>query len=161
MKTKLIKYSEGQWFAVPLKTNGYGLGIIVRGEYKTKGGLGYFFGPKYLTIPIGVDTFSKNKDNAIFICKFGDLGIIKGDWPLIMDGKPFRRDEWPVPKFHRVPPLPPGKAIIVEYPQDSSDMYRALHETTVPITSEILSLPKDGLFGSGAVEIVLTQKIEL
>ena len=36
-RKKHIKYSEGQWFAVPLKSGGYALGIIARGSHKVKG----------------------------------------------------------------------------------------------------------------------------
>jgi hypothetical protein len=160
MRKKYIKYQEGQWFAVPLRSVGYGIGIIVRGEYSTKGGLGYFFGPKYHEVPKGVDTLSKNRDNALLICRFGDYGIVNGKWLLIENGKPFVREEWPVPKFHRIPPLPPGQAVLVEYPHDSKDMFRPLCETAVPITSEILALPDDMLFASGSVEIALTNIIE-
>ena len=42
MGRKHIRYNEGQWFGVPLRKGGYAIGIIVRGSYKTKGGLGYF-----------------------------------------------------------------------------------------------------------------------
>jgi hypothetical protein len=155
MSKKRIKYSEGQWFAVPLKDDGFAIGIIVRGDYSTKGGLGYFFGQRYLSLPSGEETYSKNKDNAIFICLFGDLGIITGKWPLISDGKPFIREEWPVPLFHRLDPLQESKAIIVEYNEDHI-MGLPLRET-ITATNKILEFPNAGLYGSGAVEIELTK----
>jgi hypothetical protein len=55
-----IKYYEGQWFAIPLRTGGYGLGVVVRGGNKTKGGLGYFFGPRYDSIPNEKEIEKKN-----------------------------------------------------------------------------------------------------
>jgi|SRR5271157_6053791 len=154
MKNTHIKYSEGQWFAVPLRSGGYAIGIIVRGSYKTKGGLGYFFGPKYAEVPSNIETLAKNKDNSILIGWFGDLGIINGDWPLIEGRKPFAREEWPVPKFYRIPPLPIEKAFVVEYDQDTS-IHHPIHEYIVPISEEILKLPEDGGYGSGAIEIEL------
>ena len=160
MPKKAIKYQEGQWFAVPLRDGGYALGIIVRGSYKTKGGLGYFFGPKYPEVPIGIETFAKNKENTLLIRQFGDLGIITGEWPLIQDGKPFTYEDWPVPLFHRVPPFSEGKAVIVEYRQDYSGDEHPIRETVTPLTDEILKLPKDVLSGSGAVEIVLTKLLK-
>jgi hypothetical protein len=36
---------------VHYKDGGYALGIIVRGSFRTKGGLGFFFGPRYVEIP--------------------------------------------------------------------------------------------------------------
>jgi hypothetical protein len=68
-----IRYREGQWFAIPLRKEGYALGIIVRGCYKTKGGLGYFFGPKYAEIPNDEATWEKKPEEAILIARFGDL----------------------------------------------------------------------------------------
>jgi hypothetical protein len=158
-RKRLVKYEEGQWFAVPLRNGGYALGIIVRGNFKTKGGLGYFFGPKYEVIPTGEETYSKNKDNALLIQKFGDLGIIEGEWPLIHNSKPFNRDEWPVPLFHRVLPFPEGKALIVEYRQDYSGSESPVKETVVPLTDGVKKLPKDVLSGSGSIEITMTKLI--
>lgn len=154
---KHVKYDEGQWFAVPLRDGHYGIGIIVRGNYHTKGGLGYFFGPKYSNVPTEQETYSKNKDNAILICRFGDLGIIRGDWPLINNAKLFSREEWPVPLFHRVLPIPENKAVIVEYRQNFNGMGAPFRETITPLSEEVLRLPEAGLFGSGAVEIELTK----
>lgn len=152
-----VKYSEGQWFAVPLRDTGYAVGIIARGNYKTRGGLGYFFGPKYLQIPTGAVTYSKNKSNSIFICRFGDLGIIQGKWPLISKGKPFTRDDWPVPLFFRTTPSFEDKAVIVEYDQDFSGFGKPTREFVSDITDEILEFPEDGLCGYGFVEIRLTR----
>jgi hypothetical protein len=160
MNMKRIHYSEGQWFAIPLKKGGYAIGIITRGEYKTKGGLGYFFGPKYNDIPSGEETFLKNSNNAIFIGIFGDLGIIRGEWPLIENGKPFIRKDWPVPLFHRISPLQPEVAYVVEYAQESFVMYRPIRERVVQVTKEVTSMPKDSVYGYGAVEIKLTRLLD-
>ena len=160
MSKTRIKYKEGQWFAVPLRDGGYTLGIIVRGGYRTKGGLGYFFGPRYSDIPIGKDTFSKNKENALFICQFGDLGIITGVWPIISDGKPFQREEWPVPLFYREAPLQKGKIVIVEYSQDFSGLEFPIRETVALAADQTPQMAEEGLFGQGAVEIVLTRLLK-
>jgi hypothetical protein len=158
-QSKPIEYDEGQWFAIPLRKGGYAIGIIVRGSFKTKGGLGYFFGPKYLKLPTGNDTFEKNSFNPILIGQFGDLGIIRDDWPLINDGKPFVYDDWPVPFFQRVLPLPEGKIVIVEYGQRYSGNDLPIHERITDVSDELLKLPKDCIHGSGAVEIILTNML--
>jgi len=156
-RRKHIKYSEGQWFAVPLKDGGYALGIIVRGSYKTKGGLGYFFGPRYENIPDEQETWHKQPSDAILIAWFGDLGIILGQWPLISTTRPFRREEWPVPKFHRLDALDPSKGWLVEYDQETSGLYLAGRRETYLNARELVGLPKDSLLGYGAVELVLTK----
>ncbi len=91
------------------------------------------------------------------ICHFGDLGIIRRQWPLINNGQLFNRSDWPVPLFHRVLPIPEGKAVIVEYGQDYSGLEAPICERITPVNEEILKLPEDGLFGSGAIEILLTK----
>ncbi|MAT44851.1 MAG: hypothetical protein CL609_21175 [Anaerolineaceae bacterium] len=154
-----IQYFEGSWFAVPLRDYGYGMGIIVRGAFKTKGGLGYFFGPRYTELPTGIDTLEKNKSNAILVCMFGDLGIINGTWPLISEGKAFSRQDWPVPLFLRNPPYPEDLAYIVDYGQDYSGSGNPISEKKVNIDEEILKIPKDSLFGCRAVEIALAKKL--
>lgn len=157
MQVNYMTYGEGRWFAVPLRDGGYAMGIITRGSSETKGGLGYFFGPRYPDIPASSETYRKNKDNAAFIVQFGDLGITSGHWPLIPDGKPFVRDEWPVPLFHRIHPLYKGMAVIVEYGQDYSGLEPPINEKMDILSDGILKYPKDGAIGSAAVEIELTK----
>lgn len=156
-RRKHIKYSEGQWFAVPLQDGGYALGIIVRGNYKTKGGLGYFFGPRYEDIPGEQETWLKGPSDAILIAWFGDLGIIWGRWPLISSMRPFRREEWPVPKFHRIDALRPDKGWLVEYSSEAKGVGEQPIRETYCDAKELMGLPKDSLLGYGAVEIILTK----
>lgn len=155
-RKKHIKYSEGQWFAVPLKDGGYALGIIARGSYKTKGGLGYFFGPRYETIPDGKETWRKRPSDAVLIAWFGDLGIIWGKWPLIPSTRPFRREEWPVPKFRRTDALKPEKGWLVEYSQEVGGIPAPIRETYCDAKS-LMGLFEDGDYGYEAIEIVLTR----
>ena len=158
-KYKNIKYYEGQWFGVPLRQGGYALGIIVRGSHKTKGGLGYFFGPKYYRIPDESDTFEKKKDDAVLISWFGDLGILNGRWPLIQSSRQFSRNEWPLPLFGREISLIPNKGMIVEYEDNPKGEWRIIKEIPVDI-EEIANLPSDGYLGGGAIEIRLSKLFE-
>jgi hypothetical protein len=155
-RKKRIKYSEGQWFAVPLKDGGYALGIIVRESYQTKGGLGYFFGPRYEGIPDERETWHKQPSDAILIAWFGDLGIIWGRWPLIPSTRPFRREEWPVPKFMRIDALKPEKGWLVEYSQEIDGISLPVRETYCN-ASDLVGLPEDVTYGSEALEIALTK----
>lgn len=153
-----IKYSEGQWFAVPLKNGGYALGIIVRGSYKTKGGLGYFFGPWYDTIPDERETWRKQPSDAILIAWFGPLGIEWGKWPLIPSTRPFRREEWPVPKFKRIDSLKPEKGWLVEYSQEVGGISESAPVREIYCNARDLNgLPDDGVYGYEAIEIVLAK----
>lgn len=156
VRQKHIRYSEGQWFAVPLLKDGYAIGIIVRGSYKTKGGLGYFFGPKYENIPADEATWEKKPGEAILIARFGDLGIINGRWPLIESTRPFSKEEWSIPKFGLEVSLLPGKGFIREYGQNDTGELILIKEEPVD-AKDIVDLPEDSSMGDGAVEIRLTK----
>jgi hypothetical protein len=160
MRKNPIRYSEGQWFAVPLRKGGYALGIIVRGSYKTKGGLGYFFGPSYSEVPNDEATWRKIPEEAILITRFGDLGIIDGRWPLIRSSRPFSRGEWPIPKFGSKVSLLPNKGLIREYDHNDRGEWKLIREIPVDL-KDIAGLPEDVSMGGGAVEIRLTELLNV
>ena len=139
-----------------MKDDGYALGIIVRGNYKTKGGLGYFFGPKYKVVPDEQETRLKQPSKANLIAWFGDLGIIWGNWPLIASAQPFRREEWPVPKFQRLDSLNSERGWLVEYSQDSNGLERPIRETPCD-AKDLVGYPEDDVYGYKAVENVLSK----
>ena len=61
---KRIKYQEGDVFVFPLRSDGYGVGLITRiSSDKHRIPLGYFFKHKYVLIPtmIDFDLIEKNK----------------------------------------------------------------------------------------------------
>jgi len=156
IRRKHIQYREGQWFVIPLRAGGYALGTIVRGCNKTKGGLGYFFGPKYREIPDDKVIWEKSPADAILITWFSDLGIINGSWPLLRSTRPFSIDDWPIPKFGHKDPLVPGKGYIREYTMDAYGSWMLKKESIVAV-EEIIDFPEDVFMGGGAVEIKLTK----
>jgi hypothetical protein len=159
MQEKRYRYNEGQWFAVPLRSEGFALGIIVRGSSRTKGGLGYFFGPKHLEIPDEKETWKVNQQNAILVSWFSDWGIKIGRWPLIKSTRPFSKEDWPIPKFSQPITFPPDKAYIIEYDQNDTGEMNP-RKITVINASEIVGLPVARLSGGGAIEIRLTDILE-
>jgi hypothetical protein len=88
-----IRYKEGQWFAAPLRTSRFALGIVVRGSYRNGICLEYFFGPVYSEVPDMGITLVKKPNDAILITRFGDRGITTGEWPLIESLRLFSREE--------------------------------------------------------------------
>ena len=156
-----IEYDEGQWFAVTLKGGGYALGIIVRGRYRTKGGLGYFFGPVYSEAPLDVETERLEPSDAIYIGWFGDLHIIEGKWPLIEKASPsFDRSRWPIPTFAEADPMYPEKfGVLVKYDQeDPGDQSTA--RRTLRRNSTLVSLPENVTSGAIATEIKLANLLK-
>jgi Immunity protein 26 len=144
-------YSEGDWFAVPLGSNDFALGIIARANPKGVL-LGYFFGPRRQQLPSLADAAGLLPDDAILVGKFGHLGIRGGSWPLLGQQPGWDRSSWPTPVFVRYEELP-GRTFQVRY--DDADPNRVIDETQVePGAAE--QGPQDGLMGAGFVERRLT-----
>jgi immunity protein 26 of polymorphic toxin system len=148
---KKVKYEEGDWFAVPLRKGGFAPGVVARTG--TKGiFLGYFFSPKYRTLPDLHDVLQNSAASPVLVALAGDLGLIRGDWKVL--GKPWnwRRDRWPLPAFSRRDALT-GKASQVTY--NEADLLT--EERVTPCSeAEAGELPADGVWGYGAIEKRLT-----
>jgi hypothetical protein len=147
-------YSEGDWFAVPLRGGGFAAGLIARMMPHREGVLlGYFFGPRRDKFPTLDELRDLSAPDAILVERFGDLGIVDGTWPLVGHVDGWDRSAWPTPAFGRSEELT-GRAFKVTY--DDVDPNVLLEETPIDL-SELASMPKDGLSGAGAVERVLTR----
>lgn len=149
-----LPYEEGTWFAVPLRSSGYGLGVVARATKRGKVLLGYFFGPRRDVEPTLGAASSLRAADAVLVVRFGDLYLIDKSWPIIGCLPTWRREEWPMPSFVRRDELS-GKAWRVEYADDNPNEV---------IAEEILAtdsggLGRDSLLGAGAVEIVLTNRL--
>ncbi len=156
---KKIIYSEGNWFAVPLRSDGFAMGLVARGGFKTKCSLGYFFGPKSMYLPEATQVEAIKAEEAILIAWFGDLGIIQGKWSIIKTSRRFVKQDWPVPLFRRIDSVTPTIGRLIEYDQDNPKYGRPIHEI-IKDASSIFNYPEDSLFGSGAIEIKLTKLLE-
>jgi hypothetical protein len=151
-KKEVLPYSEGTWFAVPLRSSGYAVGVVSR---MTGGGgvFGYFFGPKRAAVPNLEQVSNLSPQEAFWLAQFGDLGLLKGKWPIIGRTKDWRRELWPLPPFIRLDLTDPRRAVKVIYSDDNLE--RLDEETCDPALAKIY--PEDGLSGAGAVEIWLTK----
>ena len=99
MALRRLPYTEGDRFAVPLEDGGYAIGLIAVLSSDRVGGLGYFFPPRFHTVPQSDACGRLRPDEAVLICQFGDLGIIQGAWPLIGKVRPWNRQEWIVTRY--------------------------------------------------------------
>jgi hypothetical protein len=149
-------YSEGDWFAVPLRDGGFAVGIIARAMPRKEGVLlGYFFGPRRDEVPTLEELGDLSASDAVMVEMFGDLGLIRGEWPLLGRVNGWDRSAWPTPEFGRFEELT-GRAFKVIYDDDNPN--RVVREEQVD-PNELAGLPKDGLSGAGAVERMLTRML--
>jgi Immunity protein 26 len=147
-------YTEGTWFAVPLrKGGGFGLGVVARAAAKKAIILCYFFGPRRESVPKLQDVSTLNVSSSILVLRSGDLGLIRGDWPILGTARSWNRSDWPTPVFIRREPLPPFRNWRVYYSE--TDPGVTVKEEIE--TSERPDLPLAGSSGYGAVEIKLTR----
>jgi len=149
-----IKYVEGTWFAVPLRSAGFAVGIVSRATRRGPHILAHFFGPKRSSIPSLEDLSALTASAAIKVARTGDLQLLDGSWPIIGRATEFQRINWQFPKFVRTDILMP-RAWIIEYADD--DPGREIRMT--PIAHGTSALDRDASFGTGAIEIVLTKML--
>jgi len=153
---KRLPYREGTWFAVPLRTNGFAVGVVARfaGDGRT---FGYFFGPKRKSIPTVKAVGNLTFEQAIWIGRFGDLGLLNGSWPILGETGQWDRAAWPLPAFVRT--------------DDDDDESSAAYITVFSDSLDPVSCkrcdpklakkyPEDALSGCGAVEIRLTDLLD-
>lgn len=143
---------EGLWFAVPLRDEGWGTGVVARAN--PKGVLfGYFFGPRRDQVPTLEDVGHLSPKDAVLITRFGWLGLKGRTWPQLGIDAGWDRSRWSIPPLIRYEELT-GRSFRVIY--DDNDPNRLVREERVePGVDE--QGPTDGLGGAGWVEIRLTK----
>jgi len=144
-------YSEGSVFCLPLRDVGYARGVIARVTPRGIADFGYFFGPR-LPSPEAVKLDDLRPDNAILRVKFGDLGLINGEWTLHGKVPNWNRSEWPMPDFVIRDPLGFRKPLLVRY--SDTDPMKIVAQ--YPIDDD-RGMPDDLTSGYGAVEIKMTK----
>ena len=147
-----LPYSEGTWFAVPLRNGGFGVGVVARASRKGRVILAYFFGPQREAPPSLSELEHLTPNKAISVIRVGDLGLIDGSWPIIGNLKNWERTSWPMPVFIRRDPLS-RKAWKVYY----SDTDPNLPLSEVRTSYEDTSLQTDSMYGAGAAEDELAE----
>jgi hypothetical protein len=150
MARRKLPYTEGDWIAVPLRSGGYAPGLIARSNGRG-GMLGYFFGPRHQSLPVTAELQGLEPKHAVLVCRLGDLGLIRQTWTVLGPSPNWEPGIWPVPRFVRREEGS-GRTFIVEYDQD--DAIELVREALAR-PEDGRGLPKDGLYGSGAVEILL------
>ncbi|WP_437532638.1 immunity 26/phosphotriesterase HocA family protein [Sorangium sp. So ce726] len=143
---------EGTWFAVPLRSRGFAVGVVAR---TSSGGgviLSYFFGDVWERPPLLTEVKDLRPESAVQILRVGDLGLTDGTWPVIGRDLDWQRSEWKVPEFVRRDELS-RKAWKVTYSECDANVVASEVRTGYEDTG----LERDAVLGAGATEIVLTR----
>jgi hypothetical protein len=147
-----VKYTEGDWFAVPLRDAGFGVGLLARASRPQGVLLGYFFGPRRRHVPELADVQGLRPEQAVLVRKCGHLGLRDGTWPILGRNPDWDPAAWPMPIFVRYEELT-GRSFHVFY--DENDPNKLLREVQITAGPDEQG-PKDGLMGAGFTEKLLT-----
>lgn len=151
-----INYEEGSYFAVPLNQGGFGIGLVARMGPEARGLLGYFFPDRYTAVPNLNELAAFEPSDAVTIQRFGDLGLLSGEWPIIGKLRDWNREKWKMPAFYRQEPIQ-GMLFRVEYPDDNP---LGIPIVTRASSDEVEGLQKDGSHGYKSMSGLLSRLIE-
>ncbi|MFO0840715.1 MAG: Imm26 family immunity protein [Phycisphaerae bacterium] len=140
-----LPYAEWSVFCVPLNDGGYARGVVARATKKGKVLLGYFFGPRLATVDAAILT-DLDPQNSVLRITFGDLGLIRREWPILGVLPNWNRSAWPMPDVVRRDPLGRLKPVLVRYSDD--DPNRIEMERVI---DNDIGLAPDSMYGYGAV----------
>jgi hypothetical protein len=147
----MIVIEEGTWFAVPLRSKGFAVGLVARSSPDGGVVLAHFFKGVWDEVPSIQEIRAFKPADVARVLRVGDLGLIDGSWPIVGRDPEWRREDWTVPCFVRRDDLS-RRAWSVKY----SDRDANLVESESP-TSYDTTLERDALLGAGATEVVLTR----
>lgn len=143
---------EGTVFLVPLRDTGYATGVLAKasGEGHV---FGYFFGPRVDSVA-DANIEGLRADEAILIGKFGDLELLRGNWPVVDSIAPWDPSMWPMTPLARIDESA-RKAWLSTYDEE----FNCVSEEEIDV-DDAQRYPYDRMMGAGSVEIRLTKLLE-
>jgi len=126
-------YPDSSVFLVPLKDGGFARGVVARTAPGGKLLLGYFFGPRLASQTEANLSGLESKD-AVLSLRFGDLGLLKGLWPVVGKLPGWNPAKWPMPNAVRRDPLGKTKPILIRY--DDNDPSRTARRADRALKAE-------------------------
>ncbi len=137
---------------MPLRNGGYCRGVAARMNGKGIA-FGYFFGLRIKKKEDATIDATLRPTNAIVLSMFGDLGLLKGEWPVVGRIEPWIKADWPLPPLYRTDAL--GQAGYISYCDDKLNFAKEQMVKIGEIDTKKFS--KDSVWGYGAAEIHLTR----
>lgn len=111
--------------------------------------LGYFFGPRHEAIPNIDGMVALKPSSAVYVCRFGHLGLRSGKWPVTGPLPEWDRAQWPMPVFVRYEELS-GRTHEVTY-ADDDPIELVAERVTTSSTMESLPLAQMRIVSLGSV----------
>src|ERR1700741_1773687 len=118
MPRRKVPYRVGTWFAVPLRDGRYAAGRLARTDPRGIL-LGYFFGPARADPPACAEVTANRAEDAIWVQRFGHLGLLHGTWPILCSDEVEDRSAWPIPEFAHKDSLIPDRWVARRYDENT------------------------------------------
>jgi hypothetical protein len=160
-----VPYQEGQFFVLPLERGTFAVGLLAR--LPARGGvlLGYFFGPRRLEPPTDPAYFQALRaEHAVFVCRFRDAPLYRGQWTLLGVKTAFARADWPVPAFHRYDggtTLAPGVSNVTDWRVEYGNDNLIVPISETPAAQADLELVDDFAFDARTLSSEVTRRLML
>lgn len=149
------KIVEGDWFAVPLRGDGWGIGRVARRNASAiPTVVAYLFGPARDARPTLDSVDGLAPGDAVMVRRISGAGLRRGLWP-VLGQREWSRDDWPVPAFGHHDDL---ADTYFERVYSEEDLAPPPIQRPTP-KERYEQLPPDGLYGYGVVEIHLAQAL--
>jgi hypothetical protein len=142
---------EGDWFAVPVGSEGYVLGLVARAARRGEALFGYFFGPLQERMPSVVNASEYSPTDALLVTRFYNTALVSGQWQIVARSDNWDRGDWPFPQFH-IPKSSAlaGESFVVAYSEENPETF--VGQRTIETSEERLYPPDEGIFPPSHVE---------
>lgn len=150
----MLPFSEGTWFALPLRSGGFAVGVVARTPAQGEVIVADLFGPKRSAVPPLAELASLQPKGALRVIRVGDLGLVDGSWPMIGQAPRWRREEWRIPAYVRRDELG-RKTWRVVY----SDSHPNEVVSEEEVSYDATGMERDAVFGAGAAELLMTRLV--
>ena len=160
-----VPYQDGQFFVLPLERGTCAVGLLARLPPRGGVSLGYFFGPRRVSPPTDAGYFRDLRaEHAVFVCRFRDAPLYRGQWPLLGLRENFRRTDWPIPPFHRYDggtTLAPGVSDVTDWRVEYGEDNLIVPVSEAPATQTDLQLADDYAFDAASLSTEVGRRLML
>lgn len=160
-----VEYKEGQFFVLPLERGSCATGLIARLPPRGGVSLGYFFGPKRTSAPTDPQFFKDLRaEHAVFVCRFRDAPLYRGQWPLLGMKDGFTRTDWPIPPFHRYDggtTLAPGVSDVTDWRVEYGEDNLIVPVSETPAAQTDLGFVDDYAFDASTLAVEVGRRLML
>lgn len=158
-----VMYQEGQFFVLPLARGTCAVGLLARMPPRGGVALGYFFGPRRHEPPAEPTYYRELlPEHSVFVCRFRDAALYRGQWPLLGLRQAFVRGEWPIPAFHRYDggtTLAPGVTDVTDWRVEYGEDNLIVPVRELPATQADLKLVDDYAFDPSTLAVEVGRRL--